>query len=419
MWAHVKLVAFILFDALILQWLKVLVSIVMRFLWFPSYKEKDIEHVDSINNVLEMKSLLSEDDTFKQFKTEYQKDLDDYDYTKLTDDGDGFKFLCLLQAAVEQSHCKCKDLKQVILSYIDENGVIGRHPVGHAEREKAVNFSGDMLAGFMYYLATMVKLHDDPQFSLGFTFNKKDALQTLFEMTTFSDKDHKGRKKGLLTFASPSEELEDNDRGSIYRWYGLGPDVVRLLAWFYLGYKFTGKTKYKVYYYLIRILNVFTLLTNPGDYAIFMGRVCAIMWFTGHSNMCHHAALYMLTKNSAAKMGANRIVKMFPSNADIVTRHKFHFKNAITFEFALAINQVCYNVARRGTDEYTKALKKYFTLRSFETKEMSDEWLDPKYLGHKYLFENNPLTPTTASDERRATFRVTDLCVKGLVVNKM
>ena len=93
MWAHVKLVAFILFDALILQWLKVLVSIVMRFLWFPSYKEKDIEHVDSINNVLEMKSLLSEDDTFKQFKTEYQKDLDDYDYTKLTDDGDGFKFL--------------------------------------------------------------------------------------------------------------------------------------------------------------------------------------------------------------------------------------------------------------------------------------------------------------------------------------
>lgn len=418
MWSHVKLVSFILFDALILQWLKIIVSLAMRCMWFPSYKEKDIEHVDSIGNVLELKNLLSEEDTFKQLKTNYQNELNNYDYTKLTDDGDGFKFLCLLGAATERAHCKCKDLKQVILSYIDESGVIGRHPVGHEERNKAVNFSGDMLAGFMYYLATMIELHDDPQFSLGFTFNKKDALQKLFETTTFSSKDHKGRKKRLLSFACPNEELENNDRGAIYRWYGLGPDVVRLLAWFYLGYKFTGKMKYKVYYHLVRILNVFTLLTNPGDYAIFMGRVCAIMWFTSHSNMCHHAALYMLTESTSAKIGANRIVKMFPSNADIVTRHKLHFKKSITFEFALAINQVCYNVARRGSEAYTKALKKYFTLRSFKTKEMSDEWLDPKYLGHKYLFENNPLTATLASDERRTHFRVTDLCVNGLVVNK-
>jgi len=399
--SYVYLFLFFLLDAILLQPLKICISLVIKYLWNPS--------VDSYMVRSELYSpplpLVDED----LLKEEIKK----YDTTPLMYDGDGFKWITIFLGSIIGLHgfdTKRKELLSIVCSYFMKHGTVGRYPVDCPhKRYHSSNFSGDMASGLLYWLAKELKFRAN-QFDGNIYL--KETLIKFFNNTTFDTISPNKNKKNLLCFVNAQDEIAKydsttEDRGFIYRIYGLGPDVVRLLSWFRVGYELTGERRYWVFYKLIRIMYAPLLLVNTGDYGFFFKKIHAIAWYTCNSNMYCHTALYILENDKTIGSGASHLKKRHIFNADIQSLWDSYFDTVpntnqpYPYYFPLIVD-----AAKKGTRPYDGPTQKYFDIRKFKRIERASLWCLPSQLGHKYLWENNPIAPTICTDARRQQFPI-------------
>lgn len=380
--AWIRILLWLVIDLLLLMPLKILATVVIKLAWKP-----DVDYIRDHSTVYSPREL---DVRVKPIEIEY---------SHILNDGDGVKWLGLLVGSGGGLFDKAW---LHLMHYIDDNGIIGRHPVGHPERDNTVAFSGDMFAGLSlavarYLRINMVGVHD------------KEKLIKLWEQVLWKGKpfqfaDVRGSKRGA-------------DRGNLWPWFSLGPEVLQVLVFLFIGYRLTKQKRYLVLYHIIRFLYYPLLAIGLGDYGIFVRNVYAVAWFVPHSKMCVCSAGYLLTKDPLFKKAARTIAERYNDfNADISAMYWDVFETRLMpimeRQYLSWMILDAYGKGRLAyePDMFPVKKKRYFSLRSFEFKEMSDRWLSPGYRGQKYVWENNPLETTTGSDDRRKNW-IYDLLV--------
>lgn len=401
--SEIYLFFFFLFDIIFLQPLKIVIAIVYRFLWNPSVDGKYISSVMSLPDV-------------NIDKNEIHREVTEFDTTPLQDDGDGFKWITILLGQLKGKLGylqKYNELLDVVNKYLWNNGTIGRYPVGHAKRYETSNFSGDMLSGLMFWLSR----ESQSEIPFGTVPNDiMECLKKVFEVVTFSRESGHGNKKRLLCFSNAREEVTDydslkEDRGYIYRFWGLSPDLVRLLVWLKLGYLITGQKRFLFFYRMIRIGFAPLFCVSRGDYGIFVGKLMAVAWFTSHSNMYHLTSLYLLTKETRWKKIAKGLRKDFWWNPDISGAYFTYFLEG-TADSDIGDFSRYYHLVERALRKGSSAPPledshtDYFDLRKFTKVQLSPYWLLPQFIGHRYMWENNPIKYCKCDEERRRVWIV-------------
>lgn len=415
---YVLLILFFMIDIILLQPVKIVISIVSRCLWFPSITYSLMRSAKTYGFKLQKNS-------------EFNHRIYNYDFLKLTADGDSFKWLGLYASSLIRYFSNQKKmgelgtskivppdienyiyrLHRLLLSYVGNDGYIGRYPNNHPDRYTTVNFSGDMVVGLMAWLTEVIR-NDHPSVEL--TKSDLAKLVNLFEQTTFRRTDRHGNKGHLLHFGNAACELgrvkADDDRGYLYRWFGLGPDVIRLLTWFRLGYEITWEKKYLWFYRVLLVCYFPLLITSPGDLSIFLGRVYLVSWFTAHSNFFNAATLYRLTGSGIAEDACKDIAQKYPMNMAFASGWSAimgpgHLNNRYFVETLISMSY------DKGRTIYPEDLKKsYFSLRSFVFKQFASDVPTPDMLGHKYYTENNYLDPSVCDQTRRDIY-----CIDSLI----
>lgn len=401
---YVYLFLFFLLDAIFLQPLKIGISLIIKYLWSPSL---DISLV---------KSELCTGNIVGFNEEELKSEIRNYDPTPLLYDGDGFKWLTILLGSMiglQGFDTKREEILSIVCSYFMKHGTVGRYPIDcPQQRYYSCNFSGDMASGLLFWLAKELKFRANQ-----FNDNShiKEVLIKFFNNTTFDTVTPNKNKKNLLCFVNAQDEVAKynsttEDRGFIYRIYGLGPDMVRMLAWFRVGYELTGERRYWFFYKFLRIMYTPLLLVNTGDYGFFFKKIHAIAWYTCNSNMYCHTALHILEPDSAIEAAATALKNRHVVNADILSLWDAYFDKEYRIHeifrpypdyFVLIANAM-----KKGTRTYTGPVQKYFDIRKFKYVERPSVWCLPSQLGHKYLWENNPIDPTLCDDVRRQQFAI-------------
>lgn len=401
---YVYLVLFFLFDAIFLQPLKIVISLLLKYLWDPDLDTR------RVRTTLHPLNLVGFDP--EALKTEIKN----YDPTPLLYDGDGFKWITIFLGSIiglNGFDTKRKELLNIVYTYFMKHGTVGRYPIDCPQkRYYSNNFSGDMAAGLLYWLSKELTIRVN-HFDGNIYF--KEVLIKFFNNTTFDTISPNKNKKNLLCFVNAQDEVAKynsttEDRGFIYRVYGLGPDMVRLLAWFRVGYELTGERRYWLFYKFLRIMYAPLLMVNTGDYGFFFKKIHAIAWYTCNSNMYCHTALYILDKEEIISKGASYLKKRHLFNADIQSLWDSYFEHE-PYSHGLFQKYPDYfpliaDAAKKGTRPYTGIMQKYFDIRKFKWVERPIEWCLPSQLGHKYLWENNPIDPTICTDARRQQFPI-------------
>lgn len=388
-----------LYDVIILQPIKILVSLLISFLWNPDVDETTIK-------------------TYRlrgQFSCVYDKwnlykNVTEFKTDRLARDGDGFKWLCVLlggSASIATLSSWRSAILDLVESYITDQGIIGRFPLDNKEeRVNASNFSGDMLSGMLFWLAREFQSNSA---LLGDRLTLKRKLIDLFENTTFSFKSPNGYKKHPLCFVHAKAGYEEydstsEDRGFIYRLYGLGPDVIRLLAWLAAGYTLTGKKKYYVMYLLCKIGYYPLLMTSCGDYGIFYKRTMLLSWYTCNSNMYCLASLRLFDpKFGLITTIARRLKNRMKWNGELSAIWYGYFAYNGDYVSPSTMPEffpLLWGTKYKGTMFYTGDFKSYFNVKGFKRVNLAPEWLPPEYLGHEYVWENNLIKPQTCNEER-------------------
>lgn len=415
---YVWLVLFFILDAILLQPLKIIISMILMYMWNPAVSSRHIKD-----------ELLNRPEELEFDRGKLIQEINDYDVTPLMYDGDGFKWLTIMlggMIGVNGFLKKRKELMTIVESYFSRLGTVGRYPFDCPQkRYYSSNFSGDMASGLLYWLAKEFRSGEDI-FVENSSF--KETLIKFFNNTTFDTKSPHNNKKNLLCFVNAQDEISSynsttEDRGFIYRFYGLGPDVVRLLAWFRVGYELTQEKRYLFFYRLIKFLYTPLLVANSGDYGFFFKNWQAIAWYTCNSNMYCHTALYLLDKDNLIGSAATMIRDKHPYNADILGVWFSYY----TTDGSVGSNTRPYpyyypliaDARNKGTKKYEGPTKKYFDIRKFTMVERPTEWCLPSELGHKYLWENNPLSPVVCGDERRKHFPVDRLVATLHMLKKL
>lgn len=390
--AHVILCLYFLIDIIFLQPIKIILSLVTAKLWRPSVSEDLIRqrNADQIS-----------DDFFME-RIKY------FDPKPVTEDGDGFKFLSIVAANTHGtiSAKQAFEWKDLLMSYIDSKGVIGRRPVGDPGRKDEPVFSGDMASGLMYWLATCT---GRPGY---FTNEEYRRICHLFYDTLFVSKDGHGKKKSLLQFWNVTDD-KDTSRGYIYSYLGLAPEVVRLLTWLLLGYKYTNEKVFIRYYRVLSVLYAPLLFVNRGDYGIFIGKVKLLSWFTAHSLMYVFAANFLLTRDNRVFKAAKRTVEnrffspafmaiwndVFDPLGSSKIREDVYPTRESVFS---AVDGMWF----KGTEAYSGDFQDYFDVKSFSSVTEAASFCPPEMLGRKYTCEDSPLKPKLCDAVRRAKTEV-------------
>lgn len=389
-----KLVCFFLMDIILLQPLKCIVTLFIRFAWCPKVSYKYIDEVLNTGIGPQKDTIIEEAKSF--------------DLSAVTGDGDGFKWISIFLASIydiKELEEKQKELLNILGSYITNKGTIGRYPLDNEERYDSPNFSGDMTSGLLFWLAVESKrffplLNRRPDI--------REKLCKLWYNTTFEEVDPYGKDKHLLAFAHTKSEVGDEveiDRGHLYRWFGLGPDVTRLLTWLFVGYRITDDPLFYRWYRVLRFCYAPLLFLDRGDYGIFIRKWFMVSWFTVHSNVYTHTAYYLLTESKLARYKVRKLIENRYWNMSLCAlwNHIYNYSRVMDNPIpgVCNINLMTERAKLKGTVPYTGGTQKYLDLKNREYKVLPDSWCLPETLGHKYLYENNPMKPTLCDDKRR------------------
>lgn len=418
---YLRLALFFLFDIIFLQWIKVIISIIIKVLYNPNISMTDYD-------VYAEEQFHSNGDKINLHHLQPEH-LENMNLDAVVADEDGFKQLTILAGALVQTdnynlHATNQTNRNIygklvllLFSYWDKYGIIGRLPVDNKERYNNVNFSGDMLSGFLYWVAAELTSDKLKSAFICMPLEIKEKLIKWFNNTTFESKDPFGNSKRLLTFVNANKSPENpfviepqtDDRGYIFRIYGLGPDLIRLLTWLYIGYQITEEKRYLILYKFLKIGYFPLYLANSVDYGIFFKRYMCISWYTIHSNFYAHMAHLLLTNSTTIKDKLQEIVNRHPSNVCInIAWYKYLSRNCIPAAKKLVIYYSYFLslMLDKGRDAATVVLSTYVDLKKRRTVEMSSRYLLPTSLGNKYMWENNPLKVNLCDDQRRQKFKV-------------
>ena len=387
--------------------IKIPVSIIVHFLWKPNLSTTTTSEIlnDDISNY--------DFDSTKKFM-EDNKYLENYDDSELAEDGDNPKFYGMLDHAVGD---KTDKYFNKLMSYIDENGVMGRYAPGHPKRDSAPNISGDMMSGINLSITNRLIARSIPN-------EYKEKLRKFFELTIFI--------KPVQTFSDP-EEGKYSNQGTIYTpLYESTPGLCKLLSYLYLGYKVTGEDRYHFWYKMFYYVSYPLLKLKFSDANIFYDNFYVIKWHTPHSRFLNYTTLYMLTKNKIYKDLAENTYKRYGYwNLDMKAIWFSVFENEMTDEEMKTFCQMLISTVYKGVGEVpSEKLDTYYSGTRFIewvfpkikfllkiSKEdpgtwgepMSNHFLSPKYLGQRYLWEKTPIKGYTASDQRRKMWIIDSL----------
>lgn len=342
-WVTIRTLLILLFDALVLQWIKVPLALAMRFAWRPSYGDTLIrEHI---------RSAPESGPTLPK--------ITDAPLDALYPDGDALKWLGLLAAG---GH---KEAWEEILARVDYTGIYRYRP-RDPRNETAAAVSGDMASGIV--LAVVRKMNSGGWGSL----KNKKTLAWLFRYIVFRG------------FSFPGNNTVDV--GRIYQFFALTPTYKQCLVWLEIACRLNPESKLLAFWRrFIRIMFAPILAVNLVDYNIWLGRVVALAWYIPHSQYLFNLAGYELTGGKRYARALALLRKKYPWNAD------FREKRNVLHDLAAA----------KGTEAYAGEYKRYLSLRTMSFKDMTTEILPPAMLGQKYLHENDPFKPKECGQERR------------------
>lgn len=411
-----QIVVVMLIDAIFLQPIKILIGLASRFLWWPSVKD----------TVVKEKCAEFAKNGVTLTENRVKDIVCSYDYTKIVNDGDAFKWLGLLYASISRNWTLLwtstgysvtpsrtfesiadylKKLHTHIESYVGENGCIGRFPVGHPERHNTVAFSGDMLVGFnawLYHYLAREGTSICPCF--------REKLRALYNTTAFSVKGPNGSKKRWMQFANAKWETHDvtpkEARGYVYSMFGFSGEMMRYITWLHLGYAVTNQKVYKYLALFARVIFAPMLILNPADVSIFPGRVCLVSWFTIHSNFCSALLYSKIFRSFSAKKAAAAVLERNKWNTGMVTMWYAMTGAPCSSKNKSKLLGFINLLSQKGSKPYSGNLKKFFSLKSFSTQVLAEEIPTPDQLGHKYAAENNQFKPQTCDEIRRERFRI-------------
>lgn len=322
-----------------------------------------------------------------------------------------------------------------LMSYIDDDGVIGRCPVDETERRNnAKNFSGDMFSGLGIATATRIK-------NRKLLKTDREKLIKLWNKTTFD--------KPVITFAHPKDGKEYSDRGELFSWYDLGSDILKLLAWFELGYQLTGDVRYRKWYKRFKFISMPLLWINIGAMDIAYGKYFIIRWYTYHSRILHMAAGYLTSEDPIFKRSAKAIYDRYGFwNLDVRAIYKTYFNVNLSEAEMRSFYLGLLELSEKGIESYPGVLTPWTSITGylswilpglkangknilnkitfnlipalqltdedksnlkFEKVLLADRFLAFKYLGSKYNLENNPLKPTISTEARRSDWAIDSL----------
>jgi hypothetical protein len=408
-------------DAVFLQPIKIVISFIVRFLWYPGvHRRRDI--LDRSDPNIQALFTFFERANVEKYENpeliKYYKSIHNIarkSIPHLADNGDGFKFHAIVEGITQNP----ERVESLLREYITPDGIICRHPIGHDKCKAAANFSGDMASGLLYLLSRMRNKQKDLSDAC------ICAICKLFETTTFQWYiPNKKIFKFPMKFMHPdAEQRRIEDRGWVYTPIGLGPQIHRILTWYTLGYQYTGDRRYQFLYYFTLILFAPLLLVCNGDPSIFVKKYYLTAWYATHSSAYIYAALHEASDDKyisgvlTRKLERNlaRMADRYQTNVEFTLLASKYGNRPVELPKIMYLVPKGQNTFPNDDDG---SWKEYISLRGFKRKQYADTWLTPKTLGHPYIWENNPLKPLECDDWRREHASI-DLYIAHLHLNTL
>lgn len=371
----IRLFLVLMLEVFIFQPIRLVLGFLMRFTWHPPKVKNNF-------------ATISRKDLVKQIsKKGTYLDTNKYKYG-----GDAAKFLGLYYFA-SKAELSWKN----VINLVKDSGIIQRNL--KEPYTNKIDFSTDMLAGLLLAVSKRLPLLNKEE---------KTKLSKLWDRTTWEG------FPMVFTNATTNKETLFS-RGHVWRpWWVLGSEeILTALVWFELGYKITNKTRYKVFYYLFRIL-LFpsTLITCP-DAQFFIGKVYALSSYNTHSKTMVFRAGYDLTGSNVFKHALKVAYKRHGEyNADIaLLAGSVVDKDKKYLEITNKNINACLNKGTRTTNE----IKTYISLLFPPHKVKRLKYItDASYKGADYVWERNPIKPKLTNDNYRDSLSL-DFIVSALL----
>jgi hypothetical protein len=410
---------------------KVLASLVIKVLWLPSIIKQT--HRDICINKYED---MSTSDLEKMVDTKVQKLYDTFDHeSRVYRDGDSPKWYGLMDAAY--GHVT-DQYWRILMTYLSNDGVIGRYALGDPERSIAADYSGDMFSGLA--IALSIRLKNKNLLKLD-----RDKLVKLWEKTTF--------ETPVLAFAHPIRGKDTENYRPIFPLWGLASDLLKLLCWLELGYQVTGEVKYRKWYKRFRFVSWPMLWIHLGDMNMCLGKVYIWKWFTYHSRYLHMLAGYLSNEDVVFKDHAEQIFRKYGLwNLDLrALRHTF-YKEHMADEELKSFYAGVSALLEKGTLAYPGEVKKWYSIlgiskwlpkgiysngklllnkitfskiaklkltveeehwRRYIWPINANRFLSYEYLGNKYVSEDHPFEPNVSTEDHRKGWGIDALVAWG------
>lgn len=360
-----RFILLLIFDALVLQPIRCVLGFIVQFLWHPPKS-------GSAGNLQDWSSL------YEAANQLYNQ----LDRVKYGLDDDSAKFLGML--AFVRPETEWSDFMRLV----DTDGNLKRN-LKDPYPADTPDFSTDMLSGFMLGVyGNLTRMTEE----------ERERLIKVWERASWSG------FPMLISSANNGKKLFG--RGHVYRfWWIFGcEEILMCLAWLALGYKLTGKIKYKIAYWLMQILLFPSLLLTCPDAQIFVGPV---YWLSAHNT--HSRALVDFV---GAKLTDSH---WFRSALQILYKHHGAYNADILLLYCAALDSFYFSdvercrgllsdVLRKGVEE-TPTSKRYLEL-DFPPKivHFAPQFMLPSSRGNDYVWERSPLKGYVYSDQQRAVW---------------
>lgn len=360
-----KFILLLIFDAVILQPVRCIFGIIIQFLWHPPF-------------ISPAKATQSWSSLYAQADWLYSR----LDRVKYGLDDDSAKFLGMLAFVRPENEWSN------FMRLVDTDGNLKRN-LKDPYPDDTPDFSTDMLSGFM--LGVYGNLNR-------MTKEERERLTKVWERASWSG------FPMLVSSANNGKKLFG--RGHVYRfWWIFGcEEILMCLAWLALGYRVTGKAKYKIAYWLMQVFLLPSLLLTCPDAQIFIG---PIYWMSAHNTHSRALVDFVGAKltNSCWFREALRILhKRHGSyNADIALLYCAALESYL-FSDVENCRGLLSAALLKGNDT-TPTSKRYLEL-GFPPKLVcySPFFCNPKYRGNDYIWERSPLKGYVYSDQQRVVW---------------
>ena len=299
------------------------------------------------------------------------------------ENGDGPKFIGLLSAADPSAEYHWNLVK----SYWYEDCFVRNTQI--ELMKTALNFSGDQISGMLEAIWLRHK-------KIGLTVEEKSQLARIWQSTIFDGTKYQFKHPFTTTV----------DRGWLLSSFGLGNEVLALLAFLAVGYTVLEDQRYKEEY--DKVLKENKKLLCCTDICIWFGRYYGAAWYDEHSQMSLYSIGYDVTKSAIFMDAAKQLRDRYKWNPEIQGYYARYITDVSTYismarEYISTILKA-YNLETKGVCVPENLnTKSYFSLRSFKFVKMSPKILLPDNRTSLYLWETKDIEASSGDQNKNAT----------------